>query len=134
MVIPFAMLLNLASVSSAETKDAMWGFINKYAPEASPETNPVMDNAAGFAVRYYHDFVKPSKVFRSPSEQERAALSDLAAGLASIDTAKSMIDKKNFDMGKDPVDLTNYSLLDGDDLQSLVLSIDEKNKENARDW
>ena len=101
MVIPFAMLLNLASVSSAETKDAMWGFINKYAPEASPETNPVMDNAAGFAVRYYHDFVKPSKVFRSPSEQERAALSDLAAGLASIDTAKSMIDKKNFDMGKD---------------------------------
>ena len=135
MVIPFAMLLNLASVSSAETKDAMWGFINKYAPEASPETNPVMDNAAGFAVRYYHDFVKPSKVFRSPSEQERAALSDLAAGLASIDTAKSMIDKKNFDMGKDPVDLTNYSLLDGDDLQSLVFAVGKNHKfENLRDW
>ena len=135
MVIPFAMLLNLASVSSAETKDAMWGFINKYAPEASPETNPVMDNAAGFAVRYYHDFVKPSKVFRSPSEQEHAALSDLAAGLASIDTAKSMIDKKNFDMGKDPVDLTNYSLLDGDDLQSLVFAVGKNHKfENLRDW
>lgn len=135
MVVPFAMLLNLASVSSAETKDAMWGFINKYAPEASPETNPGMDNAAGFAVRYYHDFVKPSKVFRSPSEQERAALSDLSSGLASIEIAKSMIDKKNLDMGKDPVDLSNYSLSDAEDLQSLVFAVGKNHKfENLREW
>ena len=111
------------------------GLYYKYAPDASPETNPVMDNAAGFAVRYYHDFVKPSKVFRSPSDQERAALSDLAAGLVSIETAKSMIDKKNLAMGKDPVDLTNYSLLDGDDLQSLVFAVGKNhNFENLRDW
>jgi len=61
MVVPFAMLLNLASVSSAETKDAMWGFINKYAPDASPETNPVMNNgddlqALVFAVGKNHKF------------------------------------------------------------------------------
>jgi lysyl-tRNA synthetase class 1 len=79
--------------------------------------------------------VKPSKVFRSPSDQERAALSDLAAGLVSIETAKSMIDKKNLDMGKDPVDLTNYSLSDGDDLQSLVFAVGKNhNFENLRDW
>ena len=46
-----------------------------------------------------------------------------------------MIDKKNYDMGKDPVDLTNYSLLDGDDLQSLVFAVGKNHKfENLRDW
>jgi lysyl-tRNA synthetase class 1 len=135
MVVPFAMLLNLASVSSAETKDAMWGFINKYAPDASPETNPVMDDAAGFAVRYYHDFVKPAKVFRAANSQERAALEDLRAGLSDVDTAKAMIDKKNADMGKEPADLSNYSLVNGDDLQALVFAVGKNHGfENLRDW
>ena len=40
MVVPFSMLLNLASASSAESKDQMWGFIRKYAPEATAETHP----------------------------------------------------------------------------------------------
>lgn len=81
MVVPFAMLLNLASVSSAESKDKLWGFIQRYAPHASPEANPQMDQAAGFAVRYYNDFVKPTKVFRAATDVERAALEDLVARL-----------------------------------------------------
>ncbi len=81
MVVPFAMLLNLASVSGAEDKDTLWGFIQRYAPEASAATNPQMDQAAEFAVRYYNDFVKPTKVFRAPSDQERAAMVDLVARL-----------------------------------------------------
>jgi lysyl-tRNA synthetase class 1 len=28
-------------------------------------------------VRYYHDFVKPAKVYRLPTDQERAAMEDL---------------------------------------------------------
>ena len=68
MVVPFAMLLNLASVSGAEDKETMWGFIQRYAPEATPETHPHLDEAAGFAVRYYNDFVKPGKVYRAPDE------------------------------------------------------------------
>ena len=81
MVVPFSMLLNLASASSAENKDQMWGFIRKYAPDATAETHPGLDAAAGYAVRYFHDFVKPTKVFRAPSDQERAALVDLAERL-----------------------------------------------------
>jgi len=34
-------------------------------------------------VRYYNDFVKPSKVFRLPDDRERAALEDLAGRLRS---------------------------------------------------
>ncbi len=81
MVVPFAMLLNLASVSGAEDKDTLWGFIRRYAPDASAEKNPQMDQAAGFAVRYYNDFVKPAKTYRAPTDQERAALEDLALRL-----------------------------------------------------
>jgi lysyl-tRNA synthetase class 1 len=59
------------------TRTALWGFIRRYAPDASPETHPDLDAAAGFAVRYYNDFVKPTKVFRAPTDQERAAMEEL---------------------------------------------------------
>ncbi len=85
MVVPFAMLLNLASVSAAEDKDKLWGFIRRYAPEASPETHPQLDAAAGYAVKYFKDFVAPTRSFRLPTDKERAALEDLRARLAAWD-------------------------------------------------
>jgi len=61
MIVPFSMLLNLASVAHAHDKEQLWGFIRRYAPDASPESHPDLDAAAGFAVRYYEDFVAPQK-------------------------------------------------------------------------
>ena len=83
MVVSFAMLLNLASVSGAEEKEKLWGFIRRYAPEASPEANPDLDQAAGFAIRYYNDFVKPTRAFRLPDETEKAAMEELLIALAT---------------------------------------------------
>ncbi|MEQ8898871.1 MAG: lysine--tRNA ligase [Roseovarius sp.] len=85
MVVPFAMLLNLASVAHAHDKDQLWGFIRRYAPDASPETHPDLDAAAGFAVKYYEDFVAPAKTYRAPTEAEREALTDLRNQLATYD-------------------------------------------------
>ena len=85
MVVPFAMLLNLASVAGAEDAETLWGFIRRYAPEAAPETHPDLDAAAEFAVRYYNDFVKPAKTYRLPDDRERAALEDLERRLADWD-------------------------------------------------
>ncbi|MFQ6549353.1 lysine--tRNA ligase [Aestuariibius sp. 2305UL40-4] len=85
LIVPFAMLLNLAAVSAAEEKERLWGFIQRYAPEASPESHPDLDAAAGFAVRYFQDFVKPERAFRAPDETERAALEDLRGRLAAWD-------------------------------------------------
>ncbi|MDO5641632.1 MAG: lysine--tRNA ligase [Paracoccus sp. (in: a-proteobacteria)] len=85
MVVPFSMLLNLASVAGARDKDGLWGFIRRYAPDASPETHPQLDQAAGYALRYFTDFVAPTRVFRAPTDQERAAMQDLAARLAAWD-------------------------------------------------
>ncbi len=85
MVVNFSMLLNLASVASAHDKDVLWGFIRNYAPDASPETHPDLDAAAGFAVKYYEDFVAPTKRYRLPTDLERAALSELRDRLAAWD-------------------------------------------------
>ncbi|GGG71352.1 lysine--tRNA ligase [Salipiger pallidus] len=87
MLVPFSMLLNLASAAGAEDKETMWGFIKRYAPEATPQSNPDMDQAAGFAVRYYNDKVKPTKDFRAPTDQERAAMEDLAQRFRDYDGA-----------------------------------------------
>ncbi|MHA7868405.1 MAG: lysine--tRNA ligase [Salipiger thiooxidans] len=112
MVVPFSMLLNLASAAGAEDKDAMWGFIRRYAPEASPASHPDMDDAAGFAVRYYNDFVKPTKSFRAPDETERAAMEDLAARLRAYDGPA-----------------------DDETLQTLVFAVGKEHGfENLRDW
>ena len=83
MVVPFSMLLNLASVAGATGKAGLWGFIRRYAPEASPETHPDLDAAAGFALAYFRDFVTLD--FRAPDAREAAALTDLAARLREWD-------------------------------------------------
>ncbi|GJL97670.1 MAG: lysine--tRNA ligase [Hyphobacterium sp.] len=83
--VSFALLLNLASVSSAEDKTALWGFIAKYALDTSPETHPVLDGLAERAVAYYEDFVKPEKTYREASDLEAAAMRDLIARFKALD-------------------------------------------------
>jgi lysyl-tRNA synthetase class 1 len=85
MVVPFSMLLNLASVAGAKDKEGLWGFIRRYAPDASPEGNPDLDAAAGHALRYFDTFVAPTRKFRAPTDKERTAMLDLRARLAAWD-------------------------------------------------
>ena len=81
--ISFGLLLNLVAVSNAEDKDVLWGFIRRHAgPGATPETYPLLDHLAGYAVRYYKDFVKPKKQYRAADDVERTALSALSDALA----------------------------------------------------
>jgi lysyl-tRNA synthetase class 1 len=82
--ISFALLLNLASASNSEDSDVLWGFIRRYAPDATPESHPLLDDLVGYAIRYFHDFVKPAKQYRAPTEKERAALADLDSRLAAL--------------------------------------------------
>jgi len=82
--ISFALLLNLASASNSEDRDVLWGFIRRYALDATPQEHPLLDRLVGYAIRYFHDFVKPAKNYRAPSDNERAALADLGARLAKL--------------------------------------------------
>jgi lysyl-tRNA synthetase class 1 len=79
--VSFAMLLNLVSAANAHTKDVLWGFIRREAPDATPENSPLLDHLVGYALKYYADFVKPAKVYRAPTDKEREALEDLATRL-----------------------------------------------------
>jgi lysyl-tRNA synthetase, class I len=112
MVVSFAMLLNLASVAGAKDKSGLWGFIRRYAPEASPGTHPDLDQAAEFAVRYFRDFIAPKRVFRLPDDRERAAIQDLVARLRVWDGG-----------------------LDAEALQSMVFAVGKEHGfEPLRDW
>jgi len=98
----FGILLNLAGVVNAETKDVLWGFIANYRPGAKPQTMPILDRLVGYALVYYRDFVKPAKRYRAPTDQERAALADLEQALAAISpgTAAEAIQTQVYEVGK----------------------------------
>ena len=108
----FNILLNLAGVVNADDKSVLWGFIHRYAPKASAESDPILDKLAGYAVRYYQDFVKPSKKYRAPTDMESAALEDLAAELEKL-----------------PADASS------EDIQTQVYEVGKRHAfENLRDW
>ncbi|MDZ4113506.1 MAG: lysine--tRNA ligase [Brevundimonas sp.] len=82
--VSFSLLLNLVGVANASTKDQLWAYFAKYLPDATPGNEPTLDRLMGHALNYYEDFVKPSKTYRAPTEQERAAFEDLAARLKAL--------------------------------------------------
>ena len=110
--ISFGLLINLVSGAGVESKDKLWGFIRHYAPAATPEEHPKLDAMVGFAIAYYHDFVKPTKQYRPPTDKERAALSALAGRLGKAKEDDS-----------------------AEELQNLVYAIGKEHKfEPLRDW
>jgi hypothetical protein len=100
--ISFALLLNLASACNTDEKQVLWGFITRYAPDATPESEPILDRLVEHAIHYYLDFVKPEKRFRAPSDAERAALEDLAATLEALpaDADAAAIQNEIYEVGK----------------------------------
>ncbi len=85
MPISFGLLMNLVAVAQTDDKALLWGFVRRYAPEASPETHPELDALIGFALVYFRDFVAGSLRRRAPDAREAAALRELDARLARLD-------------------------------------------------
>ncbi|MFD2264416.1 lysine--tRNA ligase [Lacibacterium aquatile] len=98
----FAILLNLASVISAESDDVLWGFISRYAPGTSKETSPLLARLVGYALVYFQDFVKPTKKYRAATDLDRAALLDLKAELEKVADDATHEDFQNavYEVGK----------------------------------
>ncbi len=101
--VSFALLLNLVGVANAEDKETLWGFVSRYAPEASPDNHPLLDQLAGYAIRYYEDFVKPEKTYRAPDDKERVAMGDLSERLKAYSGEKTAegLQTLTFSVGKD---------------------------------
>ncbi len=110
--VSFALLMNLVAVANPTDVSQLWAYIARYAPGASAETHPLLNELAEYAMRYYRDFVLPAKTFRAPTEQERAAMVDLSARFRSF--------------ADEPT---------GENLQTLTFSVGKDHGfENLRDW
>jgi lysyl-tRNA synthetase class 1 len=110
--VSYTMLLNLASVVNAHEPGVLWGFIRAYRPDAGPADHPRLDEQVRLAVAYYRDFVEPTKAYRRPTDEERAAMVELEAFLATA-----------------PADA------DGETLQHEVYEIGKRHGfANLRDW
>ncbi len=82
--VSFSLLLNLVSAANASDKAILWGFIGRLYPDATPQSEPLLDRLAGYAIHYYEDFVRPAKRFRPADEREQAAFADLLARLDAL--------------------------------------------------
>jgi lysyl-tRNA synthetase, class I len=82
--ISFGMLLNLAAVANSEDPQVLWGFLRRYAPDVTPQSHPQLDKLITYAVRYFRDFVRPSKTYREADEVECKALEMLSHVLAGL--------------------------------------------------
>ncbi|MEN6542509.1 lysine--tRNA ligase [Parvibaculum sp.] len=110
--VSFALLLNLVSASHAHDKGVLWGFISRHVSGVTPETHPELDRLAGYAINYFHAFVRPSKTYRAPSEVERIAFADLVDALEKADPQTS-----------------------AEELQNIVYAVGKAHGfENLRDW
>ncbi|MER8844503.1 MULTISPECIES: lysine--tRNA ligase [Mesorhizobium] len=89
MPVPFSLLLNLVSASNAQNKDVLWGFISRHVAGVTPATHPELDRLMGYAIRYFDDFVRPSKTFRPADEVEREALVGLEKALGDLPAGAS---------------------------------------------
>jgi lysyl-tRNA synthetase, class I len=100
--VPFSMLLNLASASNTEDEAILWGFITRHRPGLTRESQPTLDRLVHYAVRYYHDFVKPTKRFRAPDEIERETLEalDKALGALPSNADAEAIQSAVYDVGR----------------------------------
>jgi lysyl-tRNA synthetase class 1 len=100
--VPFSMLLNLASASNTEDASILWGFITRHRPDVTRESAPALDRLVHYAVRYYHDFVKPTKRFRAPDEVERGTLKalDEALGALKPDAEAEAVQAAVYDVGR----------------------------------
>jgi len=101
--VSFNMLLNLAVVANTDDRRVLWGFLSRYAPEASPELKPFLDAMVGHAISYYRDFVLPAKRHRLATESEAVSLEALMAALELLpaDATSEVIQSEVYTVGRE---------------------------------
>lgn len=98
----FNLLLNLASACNPENQDVLWGFIKKYAPDASPSNASYLNKLVQHAVKYYNDYIKPMKNYLLPSQQQKVILEQIITMLKeSYADSDEEIQSKIYKIGVD---------------------------------
>ncbi|MEJ6677575.1 lysine--tRNA ligase, partial [Parasphingorhabdus sp.] len=82
--VTFGLLLNLVGVMGDADRDQIWGYLRQYAPDATAERYPDLDELIGNAMAYHKDFIAPTLHRRKPEGVEVAALERLDQELAGL--------------------------------------------------
>lgn len=100
--VSFSLLLNLVSVCNTDDPNIVWGFIDKYIHGANSKKFPYLDKLVLHAIMYYKDFIKPSKHYVLPNQQQKAALSSLASALQKLEksTDSKLLQECVYEVGK----------------------------------
>ena len=69
--VSFAMLLNLVSACNTDETEVLWGFLRRYAPGANPSDNLILNEMVSYAIRFYQDFILPTRSYRAPDLREQ---------------------------------------------------------------
>ncbi|MEE2956677.1 MAG: lysine--tRNA ligase [Pseudomonadota bacterium] len=101
-LVTFSLLLNLVSACNTEQKAVLWGFLSRYVPNATPNSEKLLDELVEHSIQYYKDFIKPSRNYRKPDNRERAALQDLMQTLETMPITSEVNDIQNliYEVGK----------------------------------
>ena len=113
IVMPFSMLLNLVGSTNADNKEILWKFINKFHKEIEPKDHQILDSLTDYAINYFKDKVEPNKKFKTPNDEEKKALKNLADKFQRLDQN-----------------------LKPEEIQTMVYSTGKENgyEQNLRDW
>ena len=82
--VDFGLLLNVASTCNAESKEILWGFVERY--KKIDKDNSLLKDMVRGALNYYKDRVVPTKKYRTPTERERLAMLELRNTLESLNS------------------------------------------------
>ena len=112
-VMTFSMLLNLVETSNADSKQLLWKFVKKYKSEIREDEHPIFDNLIEYAIKYFNDVIKTKKVYKTPNEDEKAALNALIKSLNNCNDEMTP-----------------------EDIQTNIFTVGKENgyKENLREW
>lgn len=100
--IDFTLLLHLASASSPENPEILWGFIQKYNPRLMKGEIPFMDNLVEGAINYFEKYIKPNKAFKKANEKEANGILQIKEFLQNADAeiTSDVIQNKVYEIGK----------------------------------
>ena len=112
LLVSFSMLMNLAGATGSTNIETLLSFVQKYLSNNSNSMNPTMHGAMQNAINYFNDFLKSTRVFKQPSNNERGALVELTKRLEELCEG-----------------------CEASEIQQVILDVGKNNGfENNRDW
>ena len=99
--INFSLLLNLINACNTDNKDILWGYIKNFNQCIDSSTYDYIDLMLGYAINYFHDFVKLKKHYKIPNQKEIESLSHLLHSLNKVSNNAEDIQNAVYKVSKD---------------------------------